>query len=251
MKKVKVDSAKAEVKVAKKTTKIAINADKTPEVAFKTRAKAGALSSAIASSAKKTPIKTVPVARSASIRRFSEAKVAPKVEKKAVAVAPAAKAEKKSPVVRRVVEPASVKKVATPVKKAASVTKVPAATKAPAKAKKVAPIVRKQTAAERKAAASDAAREAMRGVATMNTGKAMKSSRGHKFALAFGCSAVVVAALAIFVAINMPNISVKIAAAQTGIEATYPSVVPRNYSLETVASDKSGKITMKFVGPEE
>ncbi|MBQ8991893.1 hypothetical protein IJ090_00440 [Candidatus Saccharibacteria bacterium] len=244
----------AENKIIKRTTKIAINADKTPKVAFKTRAKAEALSSAIASSAKKTPIKAAPVARVAAIRRFNEPKTVSKVESKVVVskVEPKTavskvepKAEKKVSAVRRVVEPASVRKVATPAKKTVEKKVVSA------KARKATPVVRKQTAAERKAAASDAAREAMRGVATMNAGKPMKSSRGKRFAIAFGCSAIVVAALGIFVAINMPNISVKIAAAQTGIEATYPSVVPRNYSLETVASDKSGKITMKFVGPEE
>ena len=100
-------------------------------------------------------------------------------------------------------------------------------------------------------AASDAAREAMRGLATAGETRPMKRRRARRILLAFTCSAIVVAILGVFVAVNMPNISVKVAALQTGIEAAYPNYVPRNYNYETVASDKDGQVTMKFVGPDD
>lgn len=96
----------------------------------------------------------------------------------------------------------------------------------------------------------DATRVVMHDLATMETVKPMRKHRGRRIALALGCAATVAIAIGVFVVLNMPNISVKIAAAQTGIDATYPDFVPRDYSMETVASDKNGVVTMKFVGPE-
>ena len=112
-------------------------------------------------------------------------------------------------------------------------------------------IVKRTGSAEAKAAASDAAREAMKKVAAMESAEPMRKRRKVKVLVAFGISAAVVAILGVFVAINLPNISVKVVAMQTGIEASYPTFVPRNYTMETVASDKDGKITMKFVGPDD
>ena len=64
------------------------------------------------------------------------------------------------------------------------------------------------------------------------------------------CSAATVGALVAFVNINMPDISVRVAAMQTGIEATYPTFIPRYYSLANVESDKDGIVTMRFNGPD-
>lgn len=75
--------------------------------------------------------------------------------------------------------------------------------------------------------------------------KPMSTGNGKRFVLAFTCAAACVAALAFFVNINMPDISVRVAAMQTGIEASYPSYVPREYSLSNVLSE-TGKITMEF-----
>ncbi|MBR2997186.1 DUF4367 domain-containing protein [Candidatus Saccharibacteria bacterium] len=74
----------------------------------------------------------------------------------------------------------------------------------------------------------------------MNTG-----GNGKRFVLAFACAAACVIALALFVNANMPDISVRVAAMQTGIEASYPSYVPREYSLSNILSEE-GKITMEF-----
>ncbi|MBQ2695455.1 hypothetical protein IJG04_02340 [Candidatus Saccharibacteria bacterium] len=63
--------------------------------------------------------------------------------------------------------------------------------------------------------------------------------------LALGCAGVIVFAIAYFVNINSPDISMKVAAMQTGIDASYPSYTPRGYSLTDITSE-SGKITLNF-----
>lgn len=47
----------------------------------------------------------------------------------------------------------------------------------------------------------------------------------------------------------MPDISVKVAAMQTGIEASYPAYIPRDFSLNDVSSEE-GKISISFKGPD-
>ena len=71
-----------------------------------------------------------------------------------------------------------------------------------------------------------------------------------KFLLAFATSAACVAVLGYFVHLNMPDISVRVAAMQTGIEATYPSYIPRDYQLNSVATDQDNRVIMEFAGPE-
>lgn len=98
----------------------------------------------------------------------------------------------------------------------------------------------------------DIARLAMKEVAAMDSSnKPMKKRHGARFFIAIGCSAAAVAGLATFVVVNIPNISIKVASLQTGIDARYPDFAPRGYSMETVATDKDNKITMKFVGPND
>lgn len=63
--------------------------------------------------------------------------------------------------------------------------------------------------------------------------------------LALACSAAAVFAIVYFVNLNAPNISLKVAAIQTGIEASYPAYVPRDYSLSDITSE-NGKITLNF-----
>ena len=69
--------------------------------------------------------------------------------------------------------------------------------------------------------------------------------------LATICSAAAVGAIVYFVNLNMPDISVKVAAMQTGINASYPSYVPRDYSLSHVASDDGKRVTLTFDGPDD
>ena len=72
-----------------------------------------------------------------------------------------------------------------------------------------------------------------------------------KFLLAFATSAACVAVLGYLVHLNMPDISVRVAAMQTGIEATYPNYIPRDYQLSSVATDQDNRVIMEFIGPED
>ncbi|MDO5480997.1 MAG: hypothetical protein Q4F60_01460 [Candidatus Saccharibacteria bacterium] len=65
------------------------------------------------------------------------------------------------------------------------------------------------------------------------------------------CSFAVVGAIAYFVNLNMPDISVKVAAMQTGISASYPNYAPRDYSLSSVTSDDGKRIVLTFDGPDD
>lgn len=73
-----------------------------------------------------------------------------------------------------------------------------------------------------------------------------RKHRGRRIALAVICSLLVIGGLGAFFYFNMPDISVKVAAMQTGIEASYPSFTPRGYSLSSVTSDKDGIVTIYF-----
>lgn len=63
--------------------------------------------------------------------------------------------------------------------------------------------------------------------------------------LAMSCAAVAVFAIVYFVNLNMPDLSLRVAAMQTGIDASYPSYVPRDYSLSDITSE-DGKVTLNF-----
>lgn len=67
--------------------------------------------------------------------------------------------------------------------------------------------------------------------------------------LAIACLSTAVFAIVYFVNLNSSDISLKVAAMQSGIEAVYPSYTPRGYTLADVTS-ASGKITMKFKSSE-
>ena len=63
--------------------------------------------------------------------------------------------------------------------------------------------------------------------------------------LALSCAAAAVFAIVYFVNSNMPDISLRVAAMQTGINASYPNYVPRDYSVSSITSEDS-KVTMEF-----
>ena len=63
--------------------------------------------------------------------------------------------------------------------------------------------------------------------------------------LALGCAAAAVFSIVYFVNLNVPDISLRVAAMQTGIEARYPSHIPRDFSLAGITSEE-GKITLNF-----
>ena len=54
--------------------------------------------------------------------------------------------------------------------------------------------------------------------------------------LALSCAAVAIFAIIYFVNLNMPDISIRVAAMQTGIEASYPSYIPKGFSVSSIMS---------------
>lgn len=80
-------------------------------------------------------------------------------------------------------------------------------------------------------------------------GEAQKMGKVHfgfgRVLLAMSCAAVAVFAIVYFVNLNMPDLSLRVAAMQTGIDASYPSYVPRDYSLSDITSE-DGKVTLNF-----
>ena len=113
-------------------------------------------------------------------------------------------------------------------------------------------VINKKSARELK---DDAIRKAMlvasatENSSTVNKKKKSKTSKLRfgvgRVVLALTCAAVAVFAIVYFVNLNMPDVSLKVAAMQTGINATYPSYVPRDYSIASITSENK-KITLKF-----
>ena len=128
-----------------------------------------------------------------------------------------------------------------------------------------APIVKiaKARMAARKAAAPQpltaqelkerAIQQALRKVSTMDVdeeySEAFKKKhfwQKKKFALAASMAVVSLALLGYLVSVNMPNISVRVAAMHSGIEKAYPSYVPSSYRLDGLVKEENGRITMGF-----
>lgn len=74
---------------------------------------------------------------------------------------------------------------------------------------------------------------------------AKKNFGAKKLALALGCAALAVGVVAYFVSTNTPDLSVRVAAMQSGIDASYPAYVPRGYSLSDIVSEEN-KLSMTF-----
>lgn len=78
--------------------------------------------------------------------------------------------------------------------------------------------------------------------------KHFKKHRSKRLFLALVASAACMLGLAALVKVNLPNISVKVAALQTGVEASYPSYIPRDFSITDVYTDNS-TVVINFTGP--
>lgn len=74
--------------------------------------------------------------------------------------------------------------------------------------------------------------------------------RGRRFALAFSCAAACIAVIGYFIYTNAPDLSVRVAAMQTGIDAKYPSYTPRDYQMSSVSTNPEGRIIIEFSGPD-
>lgn len=70
--------------------------------------------------------------------------------------------------------------------------------------------------------------------------------KGKRLFLAFFCSASCVTALFFIIQANMPDISIRVAAMQTGIQASYPNYVPRDYKLSGVHTNQDNSIAIEF-----
>ncbi len=79
--------------------------------------------------------------------------------------------------------------------------------------------------------------------------KKAKKSKLHigfgRIMLAMACAGAAVFAIVYFVNLNMPDISMRVAAMQSGIDPKYPSYVPRDYSVNDMVAE-DGKITLVF-----
>lgn len=136
-----------------------------------------------------------------------------------------------------------------PAMSTASASKIKRSMSSPKVSSPKARVSRSDTSVSRKKA--EPTRHVVRNVATQSANdKAAHRAVHHKgrvkrFALAFGVSAACVAAIAYFVTTNIPDISVRVAAMQTGVEASYPSYIPSDFSLDGINSG-DGKITLSF-----
>lgn len=120
-----------------------------------------------------------------------------------------------------------------------------------------------QTTKEKNMSMSDkknaAIKSALNSVATMESKmkrqpivshiKAKRTFSAKKIILAFSCAAISIAAIGYFISLNMPDVSVRVAAMQTGIEATYPTYIPRGYKLSNISSENK-KLTINFTDGE-
>lgn len=133
----------------------------------------------------------------------------------------------------------------------------------PAQDTKLAKVAKARMAA-RKAAAPQALtaqelkeraiQQALRKVSTMNqdaedTG--IKSAKQHfwkkkNFKIVASMAVVTLAILGYLVSVNLPDISVRVAAMHTGIEKAYPSYLPASYRLDGLVKEENGRITMSF-----
>lgn len=95
------------------------------------------------------------------------------------------------------------------------------------------------------------AMDAERGQGNFVEAKRKKFWQSRKFAIASAMAVISVALLGYLVNINMPNISVRVAAMQSGIEKAYPSYVPMSYRLDGLVKEENGRITMNFKGNDD
>lgn len=95
------------------------------------------------------------------------------------------------------------------------------------------------------------AKKAKRARKTEKETRHLKKHKTGRVILAFATSTACVLALAALVKVNLPNISVKVAAIQTGVEASYPSYVPRDYNLTGVYTNDQNSVIIEFSGPDD
>ena len=134
----------------------------------------------------------------------------------------------------------------------------------PAKDTKVAKIAKARFAARKAAAPKQlsaqelkdrAIQQALRRVATMEDEegddlrvlrKTKRFWEKKKVAVAAVAAVLSLVVLGYLVSVNLPDISVRVAAIHSGIDKSYPSYVPANYRLDGLAKEEKGRITLAF-----
>ncbi len=98
-----------------------------------------------------------------------------------------------------------------------------------------------------------AIQQALRRVATMEDVSDVRTLKKTKHfwkkkrvAVAAVVAVLSLVVLGYLVSVNLPDISVRVAAIHSGIEKSYPSYVPVNYRLDGLAKEEQGRITMAF-----
>ena len=186
-----------------------------------------------------TPGRHMDIAKSASVSRFAQhpevrstAKAAPATSVKAV-TAPIAKPTPQKPTPKPAAKPDKPARI-HPLAQRAMV-------RADAKKKATAP-VQPATAKQVKEA------EISKALATPKTTKKerKKLTKGWRRFIIIGSIVIVVLGIVIAAWRLVPTISVSIAAAQAGIEATYPEYTPDGYSLSQPVTFSDGRVDLKF-----
>ena len=137
-----------------------------------------------------------------------------------------------------------------PIKPAAQPTTKPETKSAPI----ARPVASKPTAKEIKEQEISKAIKTAAKLPEARTTKRKRSAFGDfglkRVVLATACVATAVFAIVYFVNITSTDMSLKVAAMQSGIDAAYPAYVPRGFSLSDVTSG-TGKVSMHFKNGEE
>jgi len=68
----------------------------------------------------------------------------------------------------------------------------------------------------------------------------------RKLFIAVAMSVASIALLGYLVYLNLPDLSVRVAALQSGIDSAYPSYVPKGYKMDGLVAENSGKVTITF-----
>lgn len=111
-------------------------------------------------------------------------------------------------------------------------------------------VMLKEMKADKKAAKSEKKAKKAAKKAEKETRRFNKKHKTGRIILAFATSAACVFALAALVKVNLPSISVKVAAVQTGVEASYPNYIPRDFSLTGIYTNDQNSVIIEFSGPD-
>lgn len=139
-------------------------------------------------------------------------------------------------------------KAATPVMKDIAPVTHHAVAKAHVATTKPKPVVHKPAHEIKQTAISEAMQKA-----SSKPAKAHKTKSHRRILNVASASLAVLLLAGYFTYVNMPGLSVRIAAAQAGIDASYPEYRPVGYSLNGPVAYKEGQVTMQFAsnsGPQ-